>query len=204
MSFTSSRGVGRDVVPYRLGLVGDLGQTNFSNATIQHLLSSSPRVDSVVIAGDLSYADGDQPRWDSFQRLVQPLTSTVPFHVAPGNHELESLSPFQAYMARYAAMPFPNGSADGAQYYSYEAGPVHVIILNAFGFYSAGTPQYEWVVKDLASIDHSRTPWVIVVQHTPFYCSNTGKSQRLHAVSAHADACFVGSHRASAISNRFR
>ena len=84
-TFTAPRGVGAGVVPYRLALIGDLGQTNNSNATIFSVLNGSPRADSVVIAGDLSYADGEQPRWDSFGRLTQPLASTVPINVAPGN-----------------------------------------------------------------------------------------------------------------------
>ena len=48
-----------------------------------------------------------------------------------------------------------------------------MLILNAFGFYAAGTPQYTFAAADLAGVNHTRTPWVIVVQHTPFYCSNT-------------------------------
>ena len=47
-------------------------------------LAPSPR------AGDLSYADSDQPRWDSYQRLVQNLSSNMPFMVASGNHESEA------------------------------------------------------------------------------------------------------------------
>lgn len=31
----------------------------------------------------------DQPRWDSFMRLLQPLASTIPMLTTSGNHELE-------------------------------------------------------------------------------------------------------------------
>lgn len=54
--------------PYTFGVIGDLGQTNFSADTVAHVAASST-VDSVFIVGDVSYADSDQPRWDSFQRL---------------------------------------------------------------------------------------------------------------------------------------
>ena len=74
-----------------------------------------------------------QPRWDSFQRMMQPLASAIPVMVAPGNHEIDGLDLFTAFNARFAAMPFPAGSADGPQYYSYETGPLHVVVLNAFG-----------------------------------------------------------------------
>ena len=58
-NFTSSRGVGASIFPYRLGVIGDIGQTNNSNATANWLVAAA-NVESVVIAGDLSYADGDQ------------------------------------------------------------------------------------------------------------------------------------------------
>ena len=38
-------------------------------------------------AGDLSYADGYQPRWDSFGRLIEPSAARVPWQVIEGNHE---------------------------------------------------------------------------------------------------------------------
>lgn len=44
----------------RLGLIGDLGQTENSAQTLDHLTASNP--DSVINVGDLSYADGYQPR----------------------------------------------------------------------------------------------------------------------------------------------
>ena len=44
----------------RLGLIGDLGQTGNSAETLEHLTASDPG--SVINVGDLSYADGYQPR----------------------------------------------------------------------------------------------------------------------------------------------
>ena len=82
-TFTSSPGVGADI-PYTFAVIGDLGQTATSNSTMQHVLAA-PHVDSVIIAGDVSYADSDQPRWDSFQRLAQPLASSKAWMVASGN-----------------------------------------------------------------------------------------------------------------------
>jgi len=36
----------------------------------------------------------------------------------------------------------------------------------------AGSPQHEWLTRDLASVDRRRTPWLIAVLHTPWYTSN--------------------------------
>jgi hypothetical protein len=85
-SFVSSPGVGA-IFPYTFGVIGDLGQTAYSADTIAHVLAN-PAVDSAFLTGDVSYADGDQPRWDSFQRMADPLASAMPFMVASGNHEV--------------------------------------------------------------------------------------------------------------------
>ena len=83
--------------PTTLALVGDLGQTNNSRATMFHIwraaTSDSPLnnhpVSHVLIAGDMSYADSDPVRWTSWMDMVEPLVRTTPLSVAAGNHEIE-------------------------------------------------------------------------------------------------------------------
>jgi biopolymer transport protein ExbD len=64
-------------------------------------------------------------------------------------------------------------TADGAMYFSYEVGPVHVISVSSFypteanPDFSDNSPITVWTKADLASIDRSRTPWVIVSLHAP-------------------------------------
>ena len=67
--FTSAPVVGPSV-QYTYTLVGDLGQTEHSLSTLHHMQGSGGRL--VVHVGDLSYADGFQPRWDSYGRFVEP------------------------------------------------------------------------------------------------------------------------------------
>jgi hypothetical protein len=38
--------------------------------------------------------------------------------------------------------------------------------------YDRESPQYAWLLRDLAAVDRARTPWVIAVQHAPWYNSN--------------------------------
>ena len=60
-------------------------------------------------------------------------------------------------------------------YYGKEVGVVHVIGLCSYAGFFNGTVQYNWLQNYLnTSIDRERTPWVIVITHVPFYCSNTG------------------------------
>jgi len=67
------------------------------------------------------------------------------------------------------------GRADDVWYFSYEAGPAHVISVSSFfpGGFGAGSALTKWLVGDLASIDRAKTPWVLVSLHAPWYNSNT-------------------------------
>jgi predicted phosphodiesterase len=67
--------------------LGDHGTTAQSAATVAHLRERRP--DLVLIAGDLSYANGTQPVWDRWFDLIEPFAATVPVMAAPGNHENE-------------------------------------------------------------------------------------------------------------------
>jgi hypothetical protein len=86
--------------PTSLALVGDLGQTENSTRTMGHIWRSThqnsryvsgklPPVSQLLIAGDMSYADSDPYRWTSWMELMEPLTRSLPLHVAAGNHEIE-------------------------------------------------------------------------------------------------------------------
>jgi len=63
--------------PFTLGLTCDLGQTLVSEVSLEAVIKMEP--DVVVMAGDLSYADGYMPLWDSFGVLIEKLTANVPF-----------------------------------------------------------------------------------------------------------------------------
>ena len=81
---------------------------------IQHILNNkaSP-VTSVLMSGDLSYADGNQPTWDAFDLLLEPMVSKVPLMVGVGNHEEElsfatgTKTIYTAYEKRYRMPGLP-------------------------------------------------------------------------------------------------
>jgi len=157
--------------PFTFALIGDLGQTNFSEETVANLLSD-PDFQAVILAGDLSYADNDQKRWDSWGNMMQPLTTKLPILYAPGNHEIEAASTqhFIAYQTRFK---MPSNSNAGNLYYSLNIGSAHVVFLCSYCPFSASTDQYEWLKGDLKRLDRSTTPWLLVVLHAPWYNSNT-------------------------------
>ncbi|PRW05763.1 Purple acid phosphatase 18 [Chlorella sorokiniana] len=171
-SFRTAPLVGLDALPYRLGLVGDLGQTDHSLSTLEHMVATN--ADSVILTGDLSYADGYQPRWDTWGRLVAPHTSRQVWMYCVGNHEIEltdGVKDFLSYTTRFYC-PYRHSLSESPLYYSYDVAGAHVIMLSSYSPYSRDSEQYAWLLRDLASVDRARTPWLVVSFHAPWYNSN--------------------------------
>ena len=161
-----------------------------------------------VILGDLAYADCDQPRWDTFGVMIEPLASGMPLMVGgAGNHEIEYINDvtpiFEAFEKRYfmpAVKPADGQSPAGIQwgeldddaegrsctpsearsnykwgnaFYSVNDGPLHLVALSCYSKADQYSDQYTWVRDDLATVDRSVTPWVIVTMHCPWYSTNT-------------------------------
>ena len=166
----------------------DLGQTDWTNSTLQHIQKSN--YDMLLLPGDLSYADRLQPLWDSFGRLVEPLASQRPWMVTQGDHEIEGTpmihdEPFTAYNSRWR-MPFEESGSDSNLYYSFNVAGVHVIMLGSFTDFHSISPQYQWLQADLGKIDRSKTPWIYVLIHVPWYNSNTAHQGEKESVDMKA------------------
>lgn len=109
--------------PTSLALVGDLGQTENSTKTMEHIWRAASQqshynrypVTQLLIAGDLSYADSDPYRWTSWFSIMEPLLRILPLHTAAGNHEIEcdnvTREVFVPY-ERYFRAPNRLGDAD--------------------------------------------------------------------------------------------
>jgi hypothetical protein len=70
----------------------------------------------------------------------------------------------------------------GNSFYSFEVASAHVIFLNPYSTSNESSVQYQWLISDLESVDRSKTPWVIVVMHCPWYNSNTAHNNELQAI----------------------
>ncbi|KAH0450736.1 hypothetical protein IEQ34_021428 [Dendrobium chrysotoxum] len=144
-------------LPIEFVLIGDLGQTEWTASTLSHINYSD--YDILLLPGDRSYADSQQPLWDSFALLKQPEASRRPWMVTQGNHEVESLfpifriHPFTAYNARWR-MPFEQSSSTSNLFYSFDAagGEAHVLMLGSYAEYGVKSQQYKWLKADLAKL----------------------------------------------------
>ncbi|KAK4281638.1 hypothetical protein QN277_013106 [Acacia crassicarpa] len=161
-------------LPVEFVVVGDLGQTEWTRSTLEH--AESKDYDVFLLPGDLSYADTQQPLWDSFGRLVEPSASRRPWMVTEGNHEIETIpilfpERFKAYNARWL-MPYAESHSSSNLYYSFEVASTHVIMLGSYTDFDSASDQYKWLQSDLTRIDRLTTPWVIVLLHAPWYNTN--------------------------------
>ncbi|KAL8516913.1 hypothetical protein ACS0TY_015239 [Phlomoides rotata] len=189
--------------PVEFAVSGDLGQTEWTASTLAHI--GARDYDVLLLPGDLSYADGQQPLWDSFGRLVEPYASTRPWMVTEGNHEIETFliiypHGFKAYNARWQ-MPYQESQSKSNLYYSFDVAGAHIIMLGSYTDFDSSSDQYKWLQADLAPVDRSKTPWIFVLIHAPWYNSNLahrgeGESMRVAMekmlYEARVDVIFAG------------
>ncbi|MQL71316.1 hypothetical protein Taro_003613 [Colocasia esculenta] len=197
---------GPSMYPRRIAVVGDLGLTSNSTATIDHLAKNDPSM--ILMVGDLSYAnqyrttggkgapcfscsfpdapirETYQPRWDGWGRFMEPITSRVPMMVIEGNHEIEAQvggQTFKSYLARFAVPSVESGSNSNF-YYSFDAGGIHFIMLGAYVDYNRTGAQYAWLKKDLCQVDRQSTPWLVASWHPPWYNSYSSHYQEFECM----------------------
>jgi hypothetical protein len=80
-----------------------------------------------------------------------------------GNHEGSG-----SLFLRYFPQPYVN-----AGYWSFDYGPVHVVLMDQYVSYGAGSAEYNWVKNDLAS---TTKLWKVVMIHEPGWSANGGHS----------------------------
>ncbi|XP_031500928.1 probable inactive purple acid phosphatase 1 [Nymphaea colorata] len=148
-------------------------------ATIADEIASG-RVDSVFHIGDISYATGFLVVWDYFLQLITPIASHVPYMTAIGNHEKDYVNSNSVYITpdsggecgvayeTYFQMPM---TKKDEPWYSIEQAGVHFTVISTEHSWIQGSDQYKWIKKDLASVNRTRTPWLILTGHRPMYSS---------------------------------
>jgi len=80
---------------------------------------------------------------------------------AMGNHEGTG-----ALFAKYFPYPFVAG-----RYWSFDYGPAHVVVVDQFTGYGAGSPQHQWIAADLAATTKT---WKFLLLHEPGWSAGGG------------------------------
>jgi hypothetical protein len=139
-------------------------------------------VDSIFHIGDISYATGFLVEWDFFLHQIFPLASRVPYMTAIGNHERDYPDTGSVYQSTdsggecgipyqtYFQMPI---QAKDKPWYSIQQGTVHFTVISTEHDWSNTSEQYQWMKMDMASVDRSKTPWLIFAGHRQMYSSSS-------------------------------
>lgn len=147
----------------RFAALSDLGTRTGDQFAVREALEDVP-LDFVLIGGDIAYSDGTRREFeDNFFSVYAELLARVPFYVTSGNHDLRTED--GAPLREFFALPDNGGAAGLERWYSFDYGPVHVVMLDAE---KVGAAQIRWLDNDLARADR---PWTVAVVHRPPYSS---------------------------------
>merc|ERR1719502_362812 len=160
---------------------GDMGVKNSHGTyTMCNKDAASGEYDLTLNVGDTSYADDYEKGanafiFDEHFRNIEGHAARMPFMTVPGNHEAQYN--FAGYLNRLrmpqsapATMPLSRF------YYSFNYGPVHVLVYSSEHPFTPGTEQHDFITADLAAASQpearNKHPWIIVFTHRPLYCSD--------------------------------
>ncbi|WP_286695637.1 purple acid phosphatase family protein [Spongiibacter sp. UBA1325] len=142
--------------------------------------------DLIMIAGDLSYANGDQPIWDTWFEQMEPLLARRITMTAPGNHEQKDFGG-EAFKNRFTHPPKPLSSvigqgSPGSSFYSFDYNRVHFLVTTAGALINDGTLVEEIIniEVDLAQAALRRArgeiDFIVVMQHYTIWTDQLGRS----------------------------
>lgn len=155
--------------PFSFIAFGDHGTRPQSQTTTARAVRED--ADLLLMLGDLSYANGNQPVWDVWQNQIEPLVATVPTMMALGNHEVEDAWVTQAFRARFA---HPGEEL----YYSFDYANVHFLVVEAGAALEEAilAEEIAFVEADLASAVARRAAreidFIVVAQHFPIWSNH--------------------------------
>ncbi|KAF4717767.1 hypothetical protein FOZ62_024369 [Perkinsus olseni] len=149
-------------------------------------LQENERLRLTILYGDLAYANGYGIIWDQFgAEMEDRFAMRTPFVTSVGNHEYVSTGNPEGWYPDFGnydqldsggecGVPFshryPIGDGSKANYwFSFDFGLVHYVMMSTEHNYLNGSAQHQWLEDDLANVDRTKTPWVIVTGHRAMY-----------------------------------
>jgi hypothetical protein len=148
---------------------------NRSNPSIQNniagmvnqLIQSDPAYQTFnLVCGDLVSNGDSDSTWvsemfsPSFGNIRAELANLAYLPIM-GNHEGSG-----SLFLRYFPQPYV-----AAGYWSFDYGPVHVVLMDQYVSYGVNSAEYNWVKNDLAT---TTKPWKVVMFHEPGWSANGG------------------------------
>jgi predicted phosphohydrolase len=170
-------------LPLNIAIYGDQGAPPLGLPVMERILWDHERnpFDLVVHVGDIAYAGTGKEielefLWDLWGRMVSDLSSVAPYMTSVGNHE--KYYSFAAYQNRFH-MPGRHDPdhpfIEGNFFYSFDYGNVHFVSMCTETYvatYDSQSPQYKFLESDFASVNRTKTPFVVLLGHRPMYSSD--------------------------------
>jgi hypothetical protein len=107
----------------------------------------------IVSEGDLDWM-WDRQLFDPKFKNIREVFANLSYLPVMGNHEGTG-----SLFKQYFPMPFVS-----QRYWSFDYGPVHVVMLDQYSPYKEGTDQYNWLKTDLSI---SKKTWKFILLHEP-------------------------------------
>ena len=144
---------------FRFALFGDCRSNPEMHSIISGEIIKHQPLFSIYL-GDLAYNNTyDMWKQEFFTDKELELSADVPFFNAIGNHE-------GWYKNTKAFLQAPISKSEHNDYYSFDYGDIHFLILNTEITCKKGLPQYDFAKKDLES---TQKKWKIAAFHRPAY-----------------------------------
>ena len=178
----------------RVAMFGDMGTHSYgqhrdlSSAPLMEDMVVSRQLDMAIHIGDLAYnLDDDCGRiGDAFMIDIEGIASRVPYMVGPGNHEAEKweMMSYNHYLHRYNGQRYvaEKSGSQSVRWYSFNRGGVHFVVLDADPWvmrltFNVARKQTVWLRRDLAKVNRTETPWLVVLLHRALYCTKSTDSE---------------------------
>ncbi len=153
------------------------------NARMISTYTADPGYQSLLLCnGDYADSGRTESEWTrdwfsrSYSNMVE-MRKNIPINGCYSNHDTTSTGGDDGCMyGKYLPYPFvspaPHFLCDNAHYWSFDYGPVHVIVMDEYdetiGLFSQS--QLDWMASDLAA---TGKPWKIVLGHEPGWAAGS-------------------------------
>jgi hypothetical protein len=160
-------------------------------------------VDAIYHGGDTSYATGYMSIWDFWLNMMAPVASGTLYLTTVGNHEADwpgssvfntTDSGGECSVPAFKLTPQPAPSTIKTPWWSYDVGLIHFVGISTEHDYFTNSAQWRWLENDLATVDRSKTPWVVFGGHRAMYLNSnyvspdpTSDSSTMDAMITHIE-----------------
>ena len=147
--------------------------------TVHNAFSANPDAKFMVNVGDLVDVGQMEAHWNAWFAAAKGVIDSIPEMAVLGNHEYYGSRDMTGPQYWSAQWVFPQNGPEGlkGQVYSYDYGPVHIVVLNSQKEEQKSrgdilATQKNWLEADLAA---SKAKWKIVFFHKPPYTIYPGR-----------------------------